>query len=239
MAAEKRQSLAVAIAFRQAPAGGQVGADDDEISQGRNMTGPIQLRRGHTYHVYARGQDGGEVFFEERTYAHFVRLYAKCVELVADTYAYCLLPDHLHLLVRIRTAAETPAIYENPRAPKDLRPGHLINILLDAYTKAINKAYGRTGDLFQRPFGQVEVRSDVHLVHLIAYIHQNPAKHGLVEDFRTWPHSSYRALLAEEPTQLRRREVLAWFDGPAHFQRFHGNPVIEALIEDLVAGDPN
>ena len=202
------------------------------------MTNPTPLRRGQIYHIHARGQDGGDVFFEERTYAHFLRLYAKCVEPVADTYAYCLLPDHVHLLVRLRTEAETPAISENPRVPKDLHPSHLCSILFNAYTKAINKAYDRSGNLFQKPFGRVEVTSDVHLVHLMAYIHQNPEKHGLVGDFRDWPHSSYHALLSDEPTRLRREEVLAWFDGPAHFRQFHQQPAMELLIADLVHKDP-
>jgi REP element-mobilizing transposase RayT len=204
---------------------------------GTMMTNPTHLTQGQIYHIQARGRADGEIFFEDRTYAHFLRLYAKSVGPVVDTYAYCLLPDHLHVLVRTRTATEAPAIYENPRAPKDLQPGHMVSILFDAYTKAINQAYGRSGDLFLRPFARVEVRSDVHLVHLIAYIHQNPEKHGLVEDFRTWPHSSYHALLSEEPTQLQRQEVLAWFDGPAHFRRFHNYSVIEALIEELIADD--
>ena len=202
------------------------------------MTNPTPLRRGQIYHIHARGQDGGDVFFEERTYAHFLRLYAKCLEPVADTYAYCLLPDHVHLLVRLRTEAETPAISGNPRVPKDLHPSHLCSILFNAYTKAINKAYDRSGNLFQKPFGRVEVTSDVHLVHLMAYIHQNPEKHGLVGDFRDWPHSSYHALLSDEPTRLRREEVLAWFDGPAHFRQFHQQPAMELLIADLVHKDP-
>ena len=201
------------------------------------MNNPTQLQRGQTYHIYARGENRGDIFFEERTYAHFLRLYAKCVEPVADTYAYCLLPDHLHLLVRLRTEEETPEISENPRVPKDLHPSHLCSILFNAYTKAINRTYGRTGDLFQKPFGRVQVTSDVHFVHLIAYIHQNPAKHGLVGDYRDWPHSSYQALLSDGPTHLKREQVLVWFDGPAAFRQFHQQPALEALITELVPGD--
>ena len=201
------------------------------------MTNPTQLQRGQTYHIYARGVNHGEIFFEERTYAHFLQLYVKCVEPMADTYAYCLLPDHAHFLVRIRTEEETPGISKNPRVPTDLYPSHFFSILFNAYTKTINKAYGRAGDLFQKPFGRVQVTSDVHLVHLIAYLHQNPEKHGLVKDWRDWPHSSYHALLSDEPARLRREEVLTWFDGPAAFQQFHQQPAIEALIADLVMGD--
>jgi REP element-mobilizing transposase RayT len=203
------------------------------------MTNPTQLQRGRTYHIWARGENRADIFFEERTYAHFLRLYVKCVEPVADTYAYCLLPDHLHLLVRLRTEEETPNITANPRVPKDLNASHLFSILFNAYAKAINRAYGRTGNLFQKPFERVRVISDVHLVHLIAYIHQNPGKHGLVEDYRDWPHSSYHALLSEESTHLRQQEVLGWFDGPADFRQFHQQPAIEALIADLIMGDFN
>ena len=201
------------------------------------MNNPTQLQRGQTYHIYARGENRGDIFFEERTYAHFLRLYANCGEPVAATSAYCLRPDHRHLLVRLRTEEETPEISENPRVPKDLHPSHLCSILFNAYTKAINRTYGRTGDLFQKPFGRVQVTSDVHFVHLIAYIHQNPAKHGLVGDYRDWPHSSYQALLSDGPTHLKREQVLVWFDGPAAFRQFHQQPALEALITELVPGD--
>jgi putative transposase len=201
------------------------------------MSDTTQLQRGQTYHIYARGKDDGDIFFEDRTYPHFLQLYAKCVEPAVDTYAYCLLPNHLHCLVRIKTEEETPHISKNPRVPKDLSPAHLFSILLNAYTKGINKAYDRTGNLFQKPFGRIQIASDVHFVHLVSYIHQNPKKHGLAEDFRDWPHSSYRALLSDEPTQLKRGEVLAWFDGLAAFRQFHQQPAVEALIADLVPGD--
>ena len=111
--------------------------------------------------------------------------------------------------------------------------GHLFN----AYAKAINRAYQRTGSLFQHPFGRVLVTSDAHFQHLIAYIHQNPQRHGLVDDFREWPHSSYRACLSTRPTRLQRDEVLAWFEGTDGFRRAHERDVTQRLVAPLVPDD--
>jgi REP element-mobilizing transposase RayT len=201
------------------------------------MTNPTRLQQGQTYHIYHRGNNRENIFFEERDYDSFLQLYAKVVEPVADTYAYCLLRNHFHFLVRIRTEEETVRVSETLGVSWVLDPSHQFGNVLNAYADAINETYGRTGSLFQNSFGQVQVTSDVHFVHLISYIHQNPRKHGLVEDFRDWPHSSYHALLSEKPTRLKREQVLAWFDGPAAFQQFHQQPAIEALVADLVPED--
>jgi len=70
------------------------------------MSKPIALKYGKYYHIYNRGNNRENVFFEERNYHHFLNLYVKYIELVADTYSYCLLPNHFHLLVRIKTVKE-------------------------------------------------------------------------------------------------------------------------------------
>ena len=201
------------------------------------MTNPTQLRQGQIYHIYARGENREKVFFDERIYPFFLRLCARHIEPVADTYAYSLLPDHFHFLVRIRTEEEIRKASEALGVSWVLEPNHQFGKLLDAYADVVNRALKRTGSLFEKPFGRVLVTSDVHFVHLVAYIHQNPEKQGLVESFRDWPHSSYDALLSDEPTHLKRQEVLAWFDGPAALQQFHQQTAIEALVADLAPDD--
>ncbi len=59
---------------------------------------------GSYYHIYNRGNNGENIFHEERNYRYFLQLYLKYIFPVADTYAYCLLLNHFHLLVRIREA---------------------------------------------------------------------------------------------------------------------------------------
>ena len=66
------------------------------------MANPATLEYGQYYHIYNRGNNRASLFAEERNYAYFLNLYAKHVEPVARTFAYCLLPNHFHLLVQIK-----------------------------------------------------------------------------------------------------------------------------------------
>ena len=193
------------------------------------MTSPTPLEYDQYYHIYNRGNNGEKLFFEERNYPYFLKLYAHHILPVADTYAYCLLRNHFHALVRIRT--------EEEQAVQTKVPSQQFGNLFNAYAKAINKAYDRTGSLFEHPFGRVPVTSESYLVHLVTYIHQNPQKHGFVTDFRTWPHSSYHAVLSQQATHLERDEVLAWFQGPAAFEEAHRHMVSDAQIAPLAPDD--
>lgn len=204
------------------------------------MTGPAPLQHGRYYHIYNRGNNRENLFYEERNYRYFLKLYTRYIEPVADTYAYCLLRNHFHVLVRIKTEDEqeqTFRVFETLKVFKVLNPSRQFGNLFNAYAKAINKAYQRTGSLFQNPFGRIPVSSDAHFVHLIAYIHWNPQKHGFVDDFRSWTYSSYHAILSQKPTRLRRDNVLAWFNGAATFQSSHQQVVDEALIAPLIPDD--
>jgi hypothetical protein len=102
------------------------------------------------------------------------------------------------------------------------RPSQKFSNLFNAYAKAFNKRYNRTGSLFQRPFGRVKVTSDAQLFHLAIYIHRNPERHGLVEDFRYWPYSSYRALVSGAgESHLKQAEVMSWFGNISNFEQAH------------------
>ena len=201
------------------------------------MTSPSPLEYGQYYHIYNRGNNGEALFFEERNYPYFLKLYAHHILPVADTYAYCLLRNHFHVLVRIRTEEEQQTL----RVSKTLRvlksPSQQFGNLFNAYAKAINKAYDRTGSLFENPFGRVPVTSESHLVYLVTYIHQNPQKHGFVTDFRAWPYSSYHTVVSQQPTNLERDEVLAWFQGVAAFEKAHQRMVSDAQMGPLAPDD--
>ena len=195
------------------------------------MSNPIPLQYGKYYHVYNRGNNRENVFVEERNYRYFLQLYAKHVAPVADTYAYCLLRNHFHFLLHIKDLTGLPDLSGLKK------PSQYLSNLFNAYTKAFNKAYNRTGALFQRPFGRVEVTSDAHFMWLVIYIHQNPQKHGFVDDFRTWPYSSYHTLLSTKLTRLKRDDVLTWFGGVEAFGISHQQEVDEYLVAPLVLED--
>ena len=214
------------------------------------MQKSIPLAPGKYYHIYNRGNNRENIFFEERNYPYFLRLYAKYVEPVADTFAYCLMRNHFHVLVRIRetfavsetakvsiTPGQTFGVSETPKVLTSANVLQHFSNFLNSYAKAINKAYNRTGALFQKKFGRIEVTSDRYFLALIHYIHFNPQKHGFVDDFRTYPYSSYSAILSTRPTRLKRDEVLGWFGGASRFDSFHQAQADEKLIQPLIADD--
>src|SRR5436190_1092421 len=135
-----------------------------------NRLTPLEF--GEYYHIFNRGIDGEDIFREERNYTYFLKLYAKYVEPIADTFAYCLLGNHFHLLVRIK-GEETCRVSETGQV---LNPTQQFSNFFNSYAKSINKAYNRTGSLFQRPFGRIHIRTDRYFTRLIHYIHFNPQK---------------------------------------------------------------
>ena len=179
------------------------------------------LRPGRYYHIYNRGNAGADLFREKRNYRFFLKKYAHYIEPVAQTFAYCLLRNHFHLLVHVRPGVEDAS--------------HQFARLFNSYTKAVNRDWGRTGNLFQRPFKRREVASEAYFATLARYIHHNPQAHGFVEDFRTWPHSSYPALRSTRATRLPRALVMDWFGGRASFRAAHGAaaPTPPAVDEDF------
>ena len=207
------------------------------------MPSPAPLQYGQTYHIYNRGNNRENIFIGERNYQHFLSLYTRYIEPIGDTYAYCLLRNHFHFLVRMMTEQEQEEMRKTGGASslaepfKRKNPSQQFSNLFNAYAKAMNKAYERSGSLFHNPFGRVRVASETHFVHLIAYIHQNPQRHGLADDFREWPHSSYRTILSTKPTRLKRDDVLAWFHGRREFEESHRTLVQDRQIAAFVPHD--
>ena len=186
------------------------------------MSSPPPLIPGVYYHIFNRGNNREVVFREERNYFYFLTLYAKYIGPVADTLAYCLMSNHFHFLLRLLTEEEQKQWAITNEALEDTdpelndwqpkSPSRQFSHFFNAYAKAFNKMYGRTGSLFEHPFGRIPVTSDSYLRNLVVYIHQNPRKHAFADDFRTWPFSSYRAILSDQPTKVNRAHVLGWFD---------------------------
>jgi REP element-mobilizing transposase RayT len=197
---------------------------------------------GTFYHIYNRGINGEDLFKEPRNYRFFLRQYAKYIHPVAETYAYCLMKNHFHLLVRTRGAEDVirnvnvgrvfnPSdVIQNPSDVihhKDLdmiANKHISNQfskLFNSYTQSINKAYNRTSGLFEELFRRIPVENENYFVQLVYYIHTNPQKHKFVKDFREYPYSSYHTYLSKLDTKLSRAETLEWFGGVESFENFH------------------
>lgn len=203
------------------------------------MSQHYSLKRGAFYHIYNRGINGENIFKEERNYPYFLNKYGIYLNPVIDTYAYCLLRNHFHLLVRVKTDLTGNQDLTGLENEKGLH--HTDNLvskkfsdLFNSYTKSINKAYNRTGGLFETPFRRIEVTSETYFTHLIWYIHFNPQKHGFVNNFREYPHSSYNSFLAHKKTKLEKEQVLDWFGSEKDFLNFHESKPIETEFSSFI-----
>lgn len=230
------------------------------------MTSPSPLLFNTYYHIYNRGVNGENIFIEERNYDLFLKLYEKHLSPVTDLLAYCMLRNHFHISIRVQTEEEIletkktlrvlpantrqteqskPVIDQLDQSNKPLGSSSLgphyvsdqFSNFFNAYAKTINKAYGRTGSLFEHPFERVPITTDRQFWNVIAYIHQNPQKHGFVKDFRDWKYSSYRILLTEKPALVKRAAVMKWFGARDDYLSLHNQWVTDAQAKWFFGSD--
>jgi len=195
----------------------------------------IPLEYGKFYHIYNRGINGCNLFHDNENYEHFLYLYDKHTARVTDTFAWVLMRNHFHLLVRIRSVQELNLQgFENLEGLKGTSrnfANQQFANLFNAYTKAINKRYHRTGSLFEHPFSRIPVKTNDQLKYLVYYIHHNPIHHGFCDHFLEYPWSSYITMLSPKQTKLSRKEVLEWFENKTYFEEYHSKEQIEKYRE--------
>ncbi len=177
------------------------------------ITEPLEF--GKYYHIYNRGINSENIFKENRNHEYFLILYNKHIDPIAETFAWCLLKNHFHLLVRIKTFEEIS------KAKKIISPHQSFGNLFNAYTKAINKGYNRHGALFERSFKRKLIDNESYLRSVIKYIHYNPVNHGFCEHPIEYPWSSYLTCVSEKPTKLKREKVISLFENIETLKAFH------------------
>lgn len=194
---------------------------------------------GNYYHIYNRGNNGIDTFFETGNYHYFLRLYAKYIDPIAETYAWCLLKNHFHVLIRIKDKDEIKReelSYNTTEKPKIINPSRHFSHFFNAYTQGINKRHNRTGSLFERTFKRKLVTSETYFKQLIFYIHNNPVHHGFVDKINLYPWSSFKTILSDQTTKLKRFEVIEAYGDLENFiyyhqQHHHLNEIDNLIIE--------
>lgn len=175
----------------------------------------VQFEAGGYYHIYNRGASRGLIFYEHSNYRYLlkhVHAYANSHE--HGILAYCLMPNHYHFLIVQRG---------------DVGAGLTVQLALNRYTKAMNRAYGRSGTLFEGPFRAKEVTSERYLRRLSGYIHANPAKAGLVRRPEQWMFSNYRSWIGRgRKTPTIRSFIQEHFLNAASYKAFVDEMLDEA-----------
>lgn len=194
---------------------------------------------GYYYHVYNRGNNRQDIFFEDDNYSHFLKLYEKYIYPITDTYCWCLMKNHFHFLIRIKEENEIESEQlnystKNGLQVKKVNPSKQFSHLFNAYTQAVNKKYNRTGSVFEKKFKRKLVSSEAYLIKLISYIHNNPVHHGVVESLNDYKWSSFSSLLSHKPTKLCRKEVIELFGDSENFVYCHQKNMSFDDIEELI-----
>ena len=179
-----------------------------------------KLEYGCFYHIYNRTIDKQLMFRSDENYEYFLVQYNKYLSPVIDTYAYCLLGNHFHLLIRVKNENEFTEKDVLDKSCHDI-VAHQLQKFFQSYAMAFNKRYERVGSLFQKPFKRTQIDSDEYLTRMIFYIHHNPEKHKLIDDFRNWRWSSYQRVLLDKPSNLKKQEVIDWFGSKEDFIQYH------------------
>ena len=195
---------------------------------------PIEAEK--FYHIWNRGNNRENLYYTHANYDYFLRMYAEFLDPVAETYAFCLLPNHFHLLIRTRSFPVVSPADETDEKKRSNPVSIAFQRFFTAYSQAINIQQHRTGSLFQKPFKRLEVKSVSQLANLVIYIHTNPQKHGITDDFRQYPWSSYDRMIRNRPSKLKKDEVLQWFRNKENYLDFHSreidlNKLKEIMIE--------
>src|SRR5262245_51119645 len=121
-----------------------------------------QLKPNGFYHVYNRTVDKKPLFTRPGNFQFFLDRMKKYLADVLDVFAYCLLKNHFHLLVRIKELVTHKTA------------SHSFQLMFQSYAQAFNKQENRVGTLFQTPFKRAEVTSEKYFHYLIWYLHSNP-----------------------------------------------------------------
>ena len=186
-----------------------------------------------TYHVFNHANGDDNIFREEDNYRFFLEKYLKYIQPVADTFAYCLMKNHFHLMVRIKDV-ESFRSYQPFKDSKSLKGLNIedgvakyislqFSHLFNSYSQAYNKKYGRRGSLFNPRVKRKQITDDSYFTRLIIYIHTNPIHHGFVEHVGDWGHSSYNGIMEENDLIVDKNEIISWFGNQDGFFEAHKN----------------
>lgn len=125
----------------------------------------IPLKPGNTYHIFCRANASDKLFPLEENYSFFLKKVKLHISVVADTFAYNLLPNHFHFLIRIKSYSELESIFlqlkKKEMSLENISPFIMerFSNLLNSYTKSYNKRFDRRGNLFL-PLRRVKIKND-------------------------------------------------------------------------------
>ena len=187
-----------------------------------------------TYHVFNRAVGWEKLFYSDNNYRYFQEKFDHYISPVAATFCYCLMPNHFHYMIRIRSEKELISFFTSEGKPfkrfdtlEGLR-ADLPNLiskqfshLFNGYAQALNKQLGRHGTLFSRNFKRKEVGDINYVRNLVLYIHRNPVEAKLCERLADFKYSSFANFYKKPKRNDEMQEAISWFGDFDNFMYCH------------------
>lgn len=191
-----------------------------------------QLLPNQYHHCVNHAIAGNLLFRESENYRFFLEKYKKYIAPITITYAYCLMPNHFHFLIQIRSAEALQAHYKKlkPNKPYNWETFNYHKFIsqqfsnfFNSYAKSYNKKYSRRSGLFEDYFKRPLITNERHFLNTLRYIHQNPVHHGFVDDLENWNYTSYATFLNPKKQGYYKKRVLYLLQDLQNFIAFHKN----------------
>ena len=185
---------------------------------------------GLLHHVIVRGIEWGIIFRDDDDRDAFVQRLGKLLaETNTDCYAWALIPNHFHLLLR----------------PQTIELSRFMRRLLTGYAVTFNRRHKRSGHLFQNRYKSIVCEEETYLLELIRYIHLNPLRANRVKDLEelnTYPWCGHAELLGQiRGCGLAAEWVLPLFSqqkqaARERYQQFIADGVKQGKRPELIGG---
>lgn len=193
------------------------------------------LEEGNYYHIYNRGAGKSPIFWSDDDYSLFIKKYFFYLFLSVETYAWCLLRNHFHILIRVRTIEEQEKLFLNIKKSyptgtffgdqyentKPYTSSKQFNHLFNSYTKSINSKNERSGTLSEGTFKRKKIIDEDHFLHITCYIHRNPIHHQIVDNYADYDYSSYMKIVQRHTTFTESDQLITRFGGMESFTIAH------------------
>lgn len=180
------------------------------------MARPARIEyEGALYHVTARGNERGKIFFTKADFRKFKEYLSEGqAKFGFVLHCYVLMTNHYHLMI------ETP----------EKKLSRIMHFLNSSYTTYINIKRKRSGHLFQGRYKAILVDKDSHLLELSRYLHLNPVRANMVERPEEYAQSSYGSYLADGDELVSTADSLAMLSAEKEQARQRYRQFVESAL---------
>ena len=218
-----------------------------------------KLQPNCSYHIFNHANGFENIFTVDDNYRFYLDKYQQYILPIAETYAYCLLPNHFHLVVRIRRKEVIEEVYRNFKSTNFSKVPNFGKVensgkveitdnmierfiskqfanLFSCYTQSFNKVNKRRGSLFLKNFRREPIENKAYFLNAVIYTHRNPVHHAFCDRYTDWSYTSFCEIKERNSQMIEVEKLLRMFGGRDSFIDLHeqsANKFRESLIADL------